>query len=324
MKNEAPVLTVNVITYNHRPYIEKCLDSILAQKTNFNFLIRIFDDCSTDGSTEICQKYAEKYPDKITLYTTNKNLGLIDGPIRAYRNIQTPYYIVIESDDYLCSTEQFQKEFELLEKNKECSFCAASTITYVTKEKKSLGHFPELKSGIYSKEFAISSPYLILNTHISTRMVRTKCITLDDKNPEMYLNDVLQMYELLRKGPMIYVNEEWCVYNYTEAGIWSKNDAFGRTEYLLTRLQEYNKYTNGMFEPSLLAIFITHANCNVAYDMEKYKKEQHVNTSKGNTMKAKMKAIKHYFISPFFLDVFNMPRDIGRAIRKKVKRNKGE
>ena len=35
-----PVVSVCVITYNHEEYIEKCIESILAQKTNFDFEIR--------------------------------------------------------------------------------------------------------------------------------------------------------------------------------------------------------------------------------------------------------------------------------------------
>ena len=75
MKNSLK-LTVNVITYNHEKYIKDCLDSILMQKTDFNFIIRIFDDASTDKTQEICKLYKEKYPDKIELYFAEKNLGM--------------------------------------------------------------------------------------------------------------------------------------------------------------------------------------------------------------------------------------------------------
>ena len=86
------LLTVNIITYNHVKYIEECIKSILAQKTNFKFIIRIFDDCSTDGTTEICEKYANKYPKKIQLYKADHNLGVKRGvyvnALRSYENIK--------------------------------------------------------------------------------------------------------------------------------------------------------------------------------------------------------------------------------------------
>jgi len=39
--------------YNHSKYISACLDSVLAQKTNFDFEIVLGEDCSTDDTREI-------------------------------------------------------------------------------------------------------------------------------------------------------------------------------------------------------------------------------------------------------------------------------
>ena len=76
-KSDKVLLTVNVVTYNQALWISQCLESILAQQTNFGIVIRIFDDCSTDGTTEICQKYAEKYPEKIKFFPTQKTWDLL-------------------------------------------------------------------------------------------------------------------------------------------------------------------------------------------------------------------------------------------------------
>ena len=56
-------LSVFVVTYNQEQYICQCLDSIVMQKTNFDFEIIIGEDCSTDSTATICDEYAEKYPD---------------------------------------------------------------------------------------------------------------------------------------------------------------------------------------------------------------------------------------------------------------------
>ena len=55
MKN---VLTVLLLTYNHAPWIERCIKSVLEQKTDFPFQIWIADDASTDGTSDIVRKYA--------------------------------------------------------------------------------------------------------------------------------------------------------------------------------------------------------------------------------------------------------------------------
>ena len=39
MSKEVPLVSVSVVTYNHEKYIKQCLDSILNQKTDFDFEI---------------------------------------------------------------------------------------------------------------------------------------------------------------------------------------------------------------------------------------------------------------------------------------------
>ena len=66
------MLTSIIFTYNHDNSIAKCIDSILEQKTTYPYEIHIWDDCSTDKTSEICRKYAAQYPDKIKLTVQKK------------------------------------------------------------------------------------------------------------------------------------------------------------------------------------------------------------------------------------------------------------
>lgn len=68
-----PKVTVVVLTYNLRQYVSGALDSILQQKTDFPFRIRIVDDCSTDGTRDILLDYKEKYPETIELMFALEN-----------------------------------------------------------------------------------------------------------------------------------------------------------------------------------------------------------------------------------------------------------
>ena len=60
---EKPLISVCIVTYQHKDYIGKCLDSILSQKGSFSLEILLHDDASTDGSQEIIRSYKEKYPE---------------------------------------------------------------------------------------------------------------------------------------------------------------------------------------------------------------------------------------------------------------------
>lgn len=69
-------VSVCCFTYNHAPYLSKALDSVLSQKTNFRYEIIIGDDCSTDGSQDIINAYAIKFPDLIkTIYQPVNSRG---------------------------------------------------------------------------------------------------------------------------------------------------------------------------------------------------------------------------------------------------------
>ena len=78
-----PVVSVCVVTYNHKHFIEQCIDGILNQKTNFPFELIIGEDDSKDGTRELCINYAEKYPDKRSkkYLELASSLELEDNPV---------------------------------------------------------------------------------------------------------------------------------------------------------------------------------------------------------------------------------------------------
>ena len=67
------VVSVCCITYNQQKYIKKCLDSILMQKTNFQYEIIIYDDASTDETPKILKDYKNRFGDRIKLVLQQKN-----------------------------------------------------------------------------------------------------------------------------------------------------------------------------------------------------------------------------------------------------------
>ena len=58
-------LSIICATYNHEKYIKYALDSIIMQQVNFEYEVLIGEDCSTDKSRMILEKYERMYPGKI-------------------------------------------------------------------------------------------------------------------------------------------------------------------------------------------------------------------------------------------------------------------
>lgn len=78
MKNEFPLVSVPVVTYNSANTVIETLESIKAQ-TYPNIELIISDDCSTDNTVELCREWVEKNKERFArteLLTVDKNTGV--------------------------------------------------------------------------------------------------------------------------------------------------------------------------------------------------------------------------------------------------------
>lgn len=116
-------LSVCMITYNHEQFIAQAIESVLMQKTNFEFEIIICEDCSTDKTREICVSLKDKYPDKITLVLNKVNIGMLPNFIQALTARSGKYIALLEGDDFWTDPNKLQKQFDFLEANPEYSIC---------------------------------------------------------------------------------------------------------------------------------------------------------------------------------------------------------
>lgn len=105
------VLSICVAVYNHRQYIEECLDSILNQKVNFPYEILVGNDCSTDGS----EKVLDRYRDRVKVINRPENLGLCANMYDLFLQAGGKYVIEISGDDYYCDMGVLQKMVDFLE-----------------------------------------------------------------------------------------------------------------------------------------------------------------------------------------------------------------
>lgn len=116
-----PIVSICMITYNHENYLSEAIDGVLIQKTNFKFQLVIGEDCSSDGTREICEEYANKYPDKIKLLEFSENLGMLPNFIRTLEACKGKYIALCEGDDYWTDSYKLQKQVDFLEENSDYS-----------------------------------------------------------------------------------------------------------------------------------------------------------------------------------------------------------
>ena len=91
-------VSVVVPVYNVKKYLNKCVNSIIAQ-TYDNYEVLLIDDGSTDGSSEMCDKFAAQY-EKISAFH-KENGGQSDARNYANKYLKGEYIVYIDSDDYV-------------------------------------------------------------------------------------------------------------------------------------------------------------------------------------------------------------------------------
>lgn len=97
---EAGVVSIIIPVYNSKDRLALCLDSVAAQSYQKTEVI-IVDDCSTDGSLELCREYEKKYAN-FHVYT-KENEGVSAARNYGMQKASGEYLQFADSDDELSS-----------------------------------------------------------------------------------------------------------------------------------------------------------------------------------------------------------------------------
>src|SRR6187402_2860382 len=121
---DSPLVSVCLITYNHKEYIVQAIESVLMQKTSFGWELIVADDYSTDGTRDILLEYQKQYPELITLILQEHNVGPAKNWMTLMEKPRTKYIAYFEGDDYWTDPLKLQKQVNVLEKNDELAIAA--------------------------------------------------------------------------------------------------------------------------------------------------------------------------------------------------------
>lgn len=118
-----PLVTVQVYAYNKEKYIAQCLDSILSQKTNYEYEVIVAENPGTDHTREILLNYQKRFPEKIILVLREKNMGFFYNYFASERLSRGKYIARCDGDDYWCDNLKIQKQVDFLESNIDVGLC---------------------------------------------------------------------------------------------------------------------------------------------------------------------------------------------------------
>lgn len=111
------MISVVVITYNQESTISRTLDSILMQQCHVPIEIVIGEDCSTDHTRAICERYVQKHPDIIRLICNQQNKGIVDNYFDCLLACRGKYIADCAGDDFWTDPQKLEKEVCVMEAN---------------------------------------------------------------------------------------------------------------------------------------------------------------------------------------------------------------
>lgn len=124
-----PLLTVCIFAYNHEKFIAQAIESVINQKTNFEFEIIVGEDGSTDKTMEILHRIQDSNSKKIQILIQDqsKKIYLNGRPTGKWNVINTlshakgKYISLLDGDDYWTDPLKLQKQVDFLEANPDYS-----------------------------------------------------------------------------------------------------------------------------------------------------------------------------------------------------------
>lgn len=115
MVREEIKATIIILTYNQAATIGRALESVIGQRCSYPFEILIADDGSSDGTREICERYANSNPDLIRILPAAPNKGLVDNYFDAFEASRGEYIGDCAGDDEWLSEDRLQRQIDLLD-----------------------------------------------------------------------------------------------------------------------------------------------------------------------------------------------------------------
>ena len=163
---EQTYLSVIVTTFNQQYFVSDCINSIITQKTNFEYEILIGDDKSTDD-TQLILKDFEKKNKNIKNFFWKKNEGGLKNINKLLQKASGKYVVILEGDDFWTDKNFLQHSINFLEHNNKFSFVSSNYVNLknnnfiknktqsgcVSAKSLSLGNFIKMGSTVFEKKY---------------------------------------------------------------------------------------------------------------------------------------------------------------------------
>ncbi len=210
--SDQPLVTVGIINYNCKKYLETCVESYLKQSYR-NIEIIIVDDCSADGSIGDLKELEKNYENIRCIYHEKNCGGPSQGIQEIIREAKGRYFQWIASDDFV-QTDAIQELTEYLERTGyDYAYC---NFNIVNENNSVTAHWnytvPALDEMVY-KIFTICSGVIPMNGLYRLDFFHKNNLTWSNYENNEYSGDTINSLYFIENG-MKYGLLNKCLINY--------------------------------------------------------------------------------------------------------------
>jgi glycosyltransferase involved in cell wall biosynthesis len=249
-----PLVDVFMPTYNHEPYLAQAIESVLAQKTDFEYRLNIADDCSTDGSQALIKQYGQQYADRIRVILSPHHVGVLHRDRLSVRVLQSctgKYLAVLEADDYWTDPDKLQKQIDFLESHPDFAICFHDVKTLNDKG----DELPDPSFVPHQKRISTIEDLLAGNfIHACSVMFRGGLIK---EFPDWYTTLRIGDWPLhvmnAQHGKIGYLDDVMAVYRVHEGSLWSSRDRLDQITETMEVLDHLNAYLGFKYRKNIKA-----------------------------------------------------------------------
>lgn len=212
-------VSVIMITYNHGPFVQQAIESVLAQQADFDYELLIGEDCSTDNTADVVRACQQKYPDRIRAVIRTQNVGGRKNSAELKEMVRGEYLAMLEGDDYWTCPHKLQRQVDFLDAHRDYSVCFHSAqMVWEDGSHEPVCHTPPGRKPTYTLE------ELLVHDFVSTSTVLVRH-GLFSEYPDWYWQSPVGDWPFLvlhaMHGKLGYIDECWSTYRQHSGGIHS-------------------------------------------------------------------------------------------------------
>lgn len=218
-------VSVMMRAYNQERFIAQAIESVLAQRVDFDYEIVIGDDCSTDGTPAVIMEFQRRYPGRIVPLLREQNIGAARNNEATLLACRGQYLAQLDADDYWTSPDKLQRQVNFLDTHPDFSMCC-HRVQFLDETGLAATHvFPSLPAGPYTIEDLLKGNFV---TTCSAVLRRDLVPALPPWHQNMKLDDWPIFALAARHGTIELMDEVMAIYRLHAQSCWASLPATTR------------------------------------------------------------------------------------------------